>query len=71
MPCCKCNGGNARCKGCSCAKAKVACSDCYPGRRGKCMNVLIIEMTETTTDTNEGKGHLWVPTCNLFQIDKF
>ena len=34
--------GYARCRGCSCAQAKVAspvCSDCYPGRRGKCMNV--------------------------------
>ena len=38
MPCCKCNGSGARCKGCSCAKSKKGCVDCYPGRRGKCSN---------------------------------
>ena len=40
MPCCKCNGSNARCKGCSCARKKIVCSDCYPCRRGKCMNLI-------------------------------
>eukprot|EP00731_Ephydatia_muelleri_P006120 Em0003g368a len=38
MPCCKCNGSGARCKGCSCAKSNKGCVDCYPGRRGKCSN---------------------------------
>ncbi|KAL5490915.1 hypothetical protein EMCRGX_G016112 [Ephydatia muelleri] len=33
MPCCKCNGSGARCKGCSCAKSNKGCVDCYPGRR--------------------------------------
>ena len=38
MPCCKCNGSGARCRGCSCAKGKKGCIDCYPGRKGKCAN---------------------------------
>jgi len=38
MPCCKCNGRNARCKGCSCARKESGCSDCYPGRNGRCLN---------------------------------
>ena len=38
MPCCKCNGHRARCRGCSCAKSNKGCVDCYPGRRGKCCN---------------------------------
>ncbi|KAL5515630.1 hypothetical protein EMCRGX_G000825 [Ephydatia muelleri] len=33
MPCCKCNGSGACCKGCSCAKSNKGCVDCYPGRR--------------------------------------
>ena len=39
MPCCRCNGRNAVCKGCSCVRKKIACSDCYPCRQGKCMNL--------------------------------
>ncbi|KAL5457674.1 hypothetical protein EMCRGX_G034959 [Ephydatia muelleri] len=38
MPCCKCNGSGAHCKGCLCAKSNKGCVDCYPGRRGKCSN---------------------------------
>ena len=38
MPCCRCNGSGARCRGCSCAKGKKSCIDCYPGRKGKCVN---------------------------------
>ena len=37
-PCCRCNGVNARCKFCACAKAKLPCSGCLPARRGRCHN---------------------------------
>ena len=36
--CCPCNGRNARCKGCRCARAGIACTDCYPTRHGRCGN---------------------------------
>ena len=38
MPCCKCNGSGASCRGCSCAKGKKGCIDCYPVSKGKCAN---------------------------------
>ena len=41
MPCCSCNGRRALCRGCSCAKGKKGCTDCYPGRKGKCVNTSI------------------------------
>ena len=41
MPCCSCNGKRALCKGCTCAKGKKVCIDCYPGRKGKCANASI------------------------------
>ena len=41
MPCCSCNGKRALCRGCSCAKGKKGCTDCYPGRKGKCVNASI------------------------------
>ena len=37
-PCCRCNGVNARCKFCACAKANLPCSGCLPARRGRCHN---------------------------------
>ena len=37
-PCCRCNGVNARCKFCACAKAKLPSSGCLPARRGRCHN---------------------------------
>ena len=41
MSCCSCNGKRALCKGCTCAKGKKGCTDCYPGRKGKCVNASI------------------------------
>ena len=38
-PCCRCNGINARCKFCACAKAGRACTCCLPARNGLCSNV--------------------------------
>ena len=35
-PCCRCNGVNARCKFCTCDKAKLPSSGCLPARRGRC-----------------------------------
>ena len=37
-PCCRCNGINARCKFCACAKAGRACTCCLPAKHGKCSN---------------------------------
>ena len=37
--CCSCNGSNARCIGCRCARNKVPCISCYPGRHRRCKNV--------------------------------
>ena len=37
-PCCHCNGINARCKFCACAKAGRACTCCLPAKHGKCSN---------------------------------
>ena len=38
MPsCCRCNG-SGRCNNCSCSKSGRLCTDCLPGRRGKCRN---------------------------------
>ena len=31
----------ALCRGCSCAKGKRGCTDCYPGRKGKFVNASI------------------------------
>jgi len=36
--CCGCNGPMAVCKSCRCAKNKIACTSCYPGRKGNCEN---------------------------------
>ncbi|KAL5499725.1 hypothetical protein EMCRGX_G011184 [Ephydatia muelleri] len=33
-PCCRCNGINARCKFCACAKAGRACTCCLPAKHG-------------------------------------
>ena len=38
MVCCRCNRTHGLCKGCVCAKMKVACSDCLPNRDGHCSN---------------------------------
>ena len=38
MPsCCRCNG-SGRCNNCMCSKSGRLCTDCLPGRRGKCRN---------------------------------
>ena len=42
MPCCRCNGSNAICKGCSCMRKKIACTDCYPCCHGKCRNLITL-----------------------------
>ena len=39
-PCCKCSGPNARCISCKCCQEKCACVNCFPGKRGKCVNIL-------------------------------
>ena len=36
--CCTCNGANAKCIGCKCARLKVKCTSCYPLRNGRCNN---------------------------------
>ena len=40
MPCCSCNGHNAVCKRCVCARAKKPCSTCLPMKENKCGNTL-------------------------------
>ena len=37
-PCCSCNGVNARCKPCACARANRACINCRPTKHGGCLN---------------------------------
>ena len=37
--CCSCNGTNAKCIGCKCARNRVICTSCYPGRHGRCKNI--------------------------------
>ena len=39
-PCCQCNGSNAKCLHCSCARSKTICTSCHPSQSGKCHNVL-------------------------------
>ena len=50
-PCCRCNGINARCKFCACAKAGRACTCCLPAKHGKCSNrpTLFHDSTSTLT----------------------
>ena len=36
--CCTCNGVNAKCVGCRCARSKVKCTSCFPLRHGRCNN---------------------------------
>ena len=48
QPCCRCNGTNAKCKGCSCSRNKKGCSDCYPGRQGKCANAFVSSSRAST-----------------------
>ena len=38
--CCECNGSNAKCLHCSCARSKTTCTSCHPSRSGRCHNVL-------------------------------
>jgi len=40
MLCCICNGRNAVCKRCTCARAKKPCSSCLPMKMKKCANTL-------------------------------
>ena len=40
MPCCTCNGRNAVCKRCVCARAKKPCSTCLPLKDNRCVNTL-------------------------------
>ena len=38
LKCCTCNGANASCKNCRCARNKTPCTSCYPSRKNKCRN---------------------------------
>ena len=38
MPCCRCNGANARCRSCECVKKGRICTSCHVGKHGHCGN---------------------------------
>lgn len=44
--CCTCNGANAKCIGCRCARNKIACTSCYPRRHGRCGNPASADISE-------------------------
>ena len=69
MPCCSCNGKRAYCRGCSCAKGKKGCTDCYPGRKGKCVNASIAApqtssqpLTRVLSPSRSSTEHASLPT---------
>ena len=39
--CCKCYTSGARCTSCKCCREGHPCVNCYPGRSGKCANVVL------------------------------
>ena len=40
VTCCKCHTSGARCTSCKCCREERPCVNCYPGRRGKCTNIV-------------------------------
>ena len=40
--CCRCNG-QGRCRSCKCSRSRVSCSNCAPGRNGRCENEVAVE----------------------------
>ena len=55
--CCKCNGPNARCISCKCCQEKRACINCFPGGRGKCVNIMNIVSSIPPQTTEPGIKH--------------
>ena len=54
--CCTCNGANAKCINCRCARNNIACFSCYPGRHGRCQNVsssLMVSSNNASSPPNE------------------
>ena len=40
VTCCKCHTTGTRCTSCKCCREERPCVNCYPGRRGKCANIV-------------------------------
>ena len=68
MPCCSCNGKRALCKGCTCAKGKKVCIDCYPGRKGKCANASIRPTASQTS--SQPLLPILTPSCSSAQASQ-
>ena len=47
--CCKCYTSGARCTSCKCCREGHPCVNCYPGRSGKCANVVLSSTCIYTT----------------------
>jgi len=54
MPCCSCNGQNAVCKRCVCARSGTPCINCLPLKAKNCGNTLLshVDSVSDLSDTS-------------------